>query len=70
MPINSLASKNKNVFADLDLFIECCEVRYIYERNATREQWLVLAEQFQLAKGLGKISYMSEYCMKKAGMAI
>lgn len=69
MGIRSLATKNKNVFADFDLFIECCELRYIYERNATREQWLALATEFQRAKG-ERHSYMSDYCVRKAGMVI
>ncbi len=66
MPINSLASKNKNVFADYELFIKCCKLRYQYdEREATPLQWKELAEKFQHAKGV-RISYLAEYCMRKA----
>ena len=66
MGIRSLASKNKIVFADYELFIKCCELRYQYdEHEATPEQWKELAEKFQHAKGV-KYSFLAEYCMRKA----
>ena len=70
MGIRSLASKNKNVFADFELFIQCCKLRYRHdEQEATPTQWRELAEKFQHAKG-ARYSYLAEYCMRKAGMVI
>jgi hypothetical protein len=66
MGIRSLASKNKIVFADFDLFIKCCELRYQYdEHEATPEQWQELAARFQEAKG-ARYSWLAEYCLRKA----
>ena len=56
---------------DLELFVECCKTRDEYDlHDATREQWMELAAQFQHAKGAGRISYMAAYCVRRAGGAI
>ena len=53
-------------FADFELFISCCLRRDALEKTGTRDEWLQLAGDYQIARGDG-ISVMVEYCMRKAG---
>lgn len=60
--------KSRGQFADFDLFIACCQRRFILERTGSRSDWLELAARFQEAKGLERYSVCAEYCLRKAGV--
>jgi hypothetical protein len=68
MVIRALKNK-KNLlhFYDFDLFIVCCLRRDALEKSGSREDWLELATEYQIAKG-AKQSIMANYCMRKAGI--